>query len=212
MSLPLRQPKRPFQPSITSYLGREASQPPRQSQSQSQPRLPTAIQVSLLNVGMRVRKAVPEGYKTKRVESLLRTPLSAHNGNGEVERPPELLPFCGMHRVGGMVQEIGGAACDDEEWVPSSQESGASVSSAWSVNPRKRGPEGDDLELGCFLDESVFAGCMDEEHQMKAARPIAQAVSRRRGLREKIVMSSGGQSAGFDFDDADFLSPMEGLL
>jgi len=87
--------KRKFQPSITSYFALRdgfdqdddlrgidpptrsrqhhqhlhsvtATQRPRESLA---PTLPGPLQTGLLNVGMRVRKAVPEGYKTQKLLS-----------------------------------------------------------------------------------------------------------------------------------------------
>ncbi|KAF4556106.1 Hypothetical protein D9617_1g079810 [Elsinoe fawcettii] len=58
------------QPSITSFFASSGSGNPTPSSAPDTPTrsglspLPTQIQSSLLNVGMRVRKSVPEGYKT----------------------------------------------------------------------------------------------------------------------------------------------------
>ncbi|MCJ1308592.1 hypothetical protein MMC25_002245 [Agyrium rufum] len=62
---PAHQHKRLFQPSITSFFATStlpsAAQPLPPPPSHA---LPSEIQSSLLNLGMRIRKAVPEGYKT----------------------------------------------------------------------------------------------------------------------------------------------------
>ncbi|KAK7545883.1 ribonucleotide reductase inhibitor-domain-containing protein [Phyllosticta citricarpa] len=103
--------KRPFQPSITTFFARSdrsdidtaASPSHGPSHQQGIQVLPANIQASLLNVGMRVRKAVPEGYQTHTknmapaFSSTTRPPTeSIHN------RPAELLPFCGLHKTGGL--------------------------------------------------------------------------------------------------------------
>ncbi|KAI0393791.1 ribonucleotide reductase inhibitor-domain-containing protein [Xylariaceae sp. FL0594] len=92
--------------------------------------LPAAVQANLLSVGMRVRKSVPEGYKTGSYSSGSKlwgetngggfgsssspapaTDINAYMtmmGEGQRSRanafssPRELLPFCGIHKVGGM--------------------------------------------------------------------------------------------------------------
>jgi hypothetical protein len=95
--------KKPFQPSITSYFARADRQnglsaPP----TLSTPALEEHIQVSLAQVGMRIRKAVPEGYKTQKAVSTY-TPASAPITTMTISsRPSELLPFCGLHKIGGL--------------------------------------------------------------------------------------------------------------
>lgn len=111
--------KRPFQPSITSYFARadrfDADTSPSLARNQPQHQglapVPVNVQASLLNVGMRVRKSVPEGYKTHK--SLPPTvipsaqPLHEHKPQATFapapsnSRPTELLPFCGIHKTGG---------------------------------------------------------------------------------------------------------------
>ncbi|KAI0172890.1 ribonucleotide reductase inhibitor-domain-containing protein [Hypoxylon sp. FL1284] len=81
---------------------------------QSSP-LPESVQANLLSVGMRVRKSVPEGYKTGTYsafalwdETDAGVPANATTmGEGRsranaISTPRELLPFCGIHKVGGM--------------------------------------------------------------------------------------------------------------
>lgn len=59
------------------------------------PVVPAKVQSSLLNVGMRVRKSVAEGYKTKKAEMM--TLASAGAGAGA---SAELAPFCGSSKMG----------------------------------------------------------------------------------------------------------------
>ena len=107
--------KRPFQPSINSYSGRVNQTEPDQTLplagidtvSVQGHYLPATIQSSLLDVGMRVRKSVPEGYKTKRKVSATAPPTfdaaSDHSkgmrGNISTEFPG-LVPYCGIPKVG----------------------------------------------------------------------------------------------------------------
>jgi hypothetical protein len=143
--------KRPYQPPITSFFTPydfgdlsesddergpgpnsrrriSASGPKHQHQQFQQP-LPGSVQADLLNVGMRVRKSVPEGYKTHKTISLPsiqttltlsphgastttmtttqeysvkppREPVAAH-----VQHQRELLPFCGLQKIGGYAEQ-----------------------------------------------------------------------------------------------------------
>ncbi|KAI1181224.1 ribonucleotide reductase inhibitor-domain-containing protein [Nemania sp. FL0916] len=76
--------------------------------------LPATVQANLLSVGMRVRKSVPEGYKTGDCNNAFAlwdegdaNPDVEIMGEGQRSRanafssPRELLPFCGLHKVGG---------------------------------------------------------------------------------------------------------------
>ncbi|KAJ4288468.1 hypothetical protein N0V90_011704 [Kalmusia sp. IMI 367209] len=142
--------KRPFQPSITTYFapydygassesdderGPGPTTRPRSSASgakhQHHQHLPGTVQADLLSVGMRVRKSVPEGYKTHKTVSLptIQTTLSrSPNGSSTATitttttaeysvKPPrdpvpahvqhqrELLPFCGLQKIGGYAEQ-----------------------------------------------------------------------------------------------------------
>ena len=134
----------PAQRHITSFFARDESAPApapgeRASRSPSReissPLLPPNVQANLLAVGMRVRKSVPEGYKTGKEADERTTPShyrpqpkapSAYASSyraflqsaGRPAAPPplprELLPFCGLNKVGGLdVQSFG-----DEEGRP----------------------------------------------------------------------------------------------
>lgn len=150
--------KRPFQPSITSYFYvREDSSdgefddergpgPITRNPQTTQlrlgergrkhrdresviPAVPTTVQADLLSVGMRVRKSVPEGYKTHKTNSGMGLPSiqttlargqaanTTTNGDAYSVKPPrdavpeafqhqrELLPFCGLHKIGGYAEQ-----------------------------------------------------------------------------------------------------------
>ncbi|KAI0101300.1 ribonucleotide reductase inhibitor-domain-containing protein [Daldinia grandis] len=74
--------------------------------------LPASVQANLLSVGMRVRKSVPEGYKTRSCSAFALCDESnnvsaATMGEGRsranaISTPRELLPFCGINQVGGL--------------------------------------------------------------------------------------------------------------
>lgn len=133
--------KRPFQPAITSYFNRyddldsddddeprglvpnnrprTQPRPPQQRESLA-PQVPGHVQADLLQVGMRVRKSVPEGYKTHSAKLAtlpsIQTTLSRPPSTFDVKPPREpvpdafvkgreLLPFCGLHKVGGYAEQ-----------------------------------------------------------------------------------------------------------
>ncbi|ERF72541.1 hypothetical protein EPUS_02823 [Endocarpon pusillum Z07020] len=120
--------RRRFQAPITSFFTSESSsscdpsdtlQAQQHGQDVSSPPLPHEIQSSLLTVGMRIRKSVPEGYKTHKMlhssslydhsSYLLNSGVQDHNSTIPIILPSttraayaELAPFCGLHKVGGM--------------------------------------------------------------------------------------------------------------
>lgn len=138
--------RRRFQAPITSFFTTESLHPcdasgSLQAQQHGQPpsssHLPHEIQSSLLTVGMRIRKSVPEGYKThKTLQSshvydypgyFLRSGTQDHNFATLTTVPSttraayaELAPFCGLHKVGGMaVQPLPVALSGNHGHVPS---------------------------------------------------------------------------------------------
>ncbi|CAK7566349.1 MAG: hypothetical protein SEPTF4163_004289 [Sporothrix epigloea] len=132
----------PSQRQITNFFGRDLDYEPGLSSSSrpgcdhrsSSPQLPPSVQANLLAVGMRVRKSVPEGYKTKGMDGPSARPTAATGtaykpsySSYNVANPTpassqltsttqrELTPFCGLHKVGGLgVQTFG----DDEYGQP----------------------------------------------------------------------------------------------
>ncbi|CCU77416.1 hypothetical protein BGHDH14_bgh03455 [Blumeria hordei DH14] len=121
------------QPAITSYFTADGTSPTEARPTPntiSQPIIPASIQSSLLNVGMRIRKAVPEGYKTKHNNQSPNSIVeqTAPYGRGPKNtseskfvcddwqssiasqpRPQldqrELTPFCGLLKVGNWQQQ-----------------------------------------------------------------------------------------------------------
>jgi hypothetical protein len=98
----------PAQRQITSFFSRaHASDSTCDTVSRS-PALPLDVQAKLLQVGMRVRKSVPEGYKTVchderpvgAVPSIRSTAYT--NTTSSAPAPRELVPFCGLHSIGGL--------------------------------------------------------------------------------------------------------------
>ncbi|OAX77434.1 hypothetical protein ACJ72_08268 [Emergomyces africanus] len=124
------------------------------------PALPHKVQSSLLTVGMRVRKSVPEGYKTETTVTKMGVFTSHANSSSATSqtRTPttstsyaELAPFCGVLKTGnfavqtfpraptGPDQEMHHSHALDEEWdkgsIPSSSlESTDSFSSQTTIH------------------------------------------------------------------------------
>lgn len=121
---PLHRQKRPFQPSITSYFGREDREECLRTTIPQRPVLEPSVQSDLLSVGMRIRKAVPEGYKTHKTILLYSsTPPPSNTAPSNARAytstrqsgPAELLPFCGLHKVGGHSVQNASAPVDSHE-------------------------------------------------------------------------------------------------
>ncbi|KAF2120088.1 ribonucleotide reductase inhibitor-domain-containing protein, partial [Lophiotrema nucula] len=133
--------KRQYQPAITSFFARddrdgidiwdERGPGPITRHGESQqhhssrprdslvPSVPGHVQADLLSVGMRVRKSVPEGYKTHKMNTGIALPsiqttlskappITIKPPRDAVDGPQhqrELLPFCGLHKIGGFAEQ-----------------------------------------------------------------------------------------------------------
>lgn len=104
----------------------------------TQPSLPASVQSNLLSVGMRVRKSVPEGYKTGDYSAFTLfsehstpplTPDRSFAQSPSIRQhcaPKELAPFCGIMKTGGFgIQEFSPPA---EHEVPSLSSQGSTIS------------------------------------------------------------------------------------
>lgn len=103
----------PAQRQITSFFSAAGTTHISDSEDivPTRPVLPADTQSNLLNVGMRVRKSVPEGYKTGSYSafSLFDDPKTTQPPTAVARTTPssytgqrELLPFCGINKVGGL--------------------------------------------------------------------------------------------------------------
>jgi Ribonucleotide reductase inhibitor len=128
--------RRRFQPPITSFFTSASSssdtvQNPGQEHQEPliSPPLSHEIQSSLLTVGMRIRKSVPEGYKTHKMmysKDVLASGLRGYDSVTQNTASPtaysgyaELAPFCGLHKIGGMaVQVMPAASGPASEYLP----------------------------------------------------------------------------------------------
>ena len=231
--------KRPFQPSISSYFGhvKDADfHPATAPTSTLGPILPATVQSSLLNVGMRVRKSVPEGYKTRQKmvcdpskqfgasSSKSSRSLSASTSfNG-------LLPYCGILKVGGYESQqpvpeetdLPPLQFDSDDWsFPSSQESNVSTTSnpsliapsyisiaTTSCNKRRReDADEEDLDLE---SQPVSPRSRPISHtrmpNLNDIRAIALPKSRRKVSQAEDIEESEMVDVG-DFGEAAFLRP-----
>lgn len=238
--------KRQYQPSIDTYFHRaplipqdgNVPNPPR-TRSSKQSILPNEVQASLLNVGMRVRKAVPDGYRSAvnvASSKMHDSPPSslAYKGSDVVQRPAELTPFCGIHRIGGLsTQSEGLVDCvsadgtrrdwgfdeGDMEDISSSQSSQATTVSTDSAprqmfrrSSKKRALDEDDGSK-IAVDGGgggVLVPVLPDPSANELAREIAQPSSRRRRLKamrrdERPQFTSIDE---MDFEEAPFLRPL----
>ncbi|KAK4239163.1 ribonucleotide reductase inhibitor-domain-containing protein [Achaetomium macrosporum] len=141
------------------------------------PHLPPQVQTDLLTVGMRVRKAIPEGYKTGSTYSAFSLWAETNNSANNSRPTPasttpaysstmrELEPFCGINKVGGLAFQPAYSTPGGEDAMPgltSSQDtvaSDASNSSSFTIpsvsittataSTRKRSFTAEEDEIAC---------------------------------------------------------------
>ncbi|EFR03992.1 hypothetical protein MGYG_06996 [Nannizzia gypsea CBS 118893] len=208
--------KRRFQVPITQYFSPSPSQQTGSEPSShfnynapthsAHPTLPATIQSSLLAVGMRVRKAVPEGYRTKIIakpnyhQPKATTQNEQYTASSISPAHTELIPFSGAFKVGNYgVQSfpepsaamvgpmVTGRQLDEESLPSSSQESTQSFDSSVSLprpNPYKRGFDEDDED---FESQDVFPSRIYPAH----SRPTLQP---RTGRQRTLLKSSPASS------------------
>ena len=186
----------PSQRQITAFFSSTrpgSTTAPSQKHSQ-RPVLPDDVESDLLSVGMRTRKAVQDGHKTGSYNAFslfnIHTPIRTRRGAAGAG---ELVPFCGMHKVGGHAVQPALPADDDDEDVPGLTSSQETVGSIEFENSRKRGFEEEDEELAGDMVGS------------EGNRVIAVPRRRRKGAKDQENM---GISVD-DFEEADFLAERE---
>ncbi|KHO01282.1 Ribonucleotide reductase inhibitor [Metarhizium album ARSEF 1941] len=220
----------PSQRQITSFFASrapgEAGDEPPQPQPPRQPRLPSSVQSNLLSVGMRVRKSVPEGYKT--------SGTSAFKLWTDKTKPPamcgpltktrmgassrELLPFCGINKVGGLDSQPVFRSDDEDESAPELDDvpgltmSQESVDSNAPEPSRKRG-HNDDERPDCPTLLALPSKGWDDEVSPRSFAPSQWGNSRvmavpRTRLKKRPSLKDMGQenmAVDGDFGEADFL-------
>ena len=217
--------RRRFQPPITTFFSTssEASSSTTYATSHNHysaatcsphPVLPDKVQSSLLSVGMRVRKAMAEGYKTqmaleeeKALASKVAPQTAVSQAYPSSNTHAELAPFAGATgSSNNLVTDDG----DAFSLPPSSQESvNSSVSFPGAMNGQKR-PFDDDI----FVDEDVDLDDADNDTWREApvGRPILAPSlgSQRRRVPPPQKTSSVDTPMAFDdFEEATFLRRRE---
>ncbi|TAQ88577.1 hypothetical protein B7494_g3104 [Chlorociboria aeruginascens] len=209
------QAKRPYngsQSQITNYFSPSTSTTPPpypRCGHIAPPPLPAAVQSNLLSVGMRVRKSVPEGYKTGSYSAFTlfadSSAPSSFSSTSNTDMPQErkigrsrareLTPFCGILKVGGMgVQDLP----EEEDDVPSlSQGSTDSEVSVQSLGNKRRFEE--EAEDGDGRSVFRLGNGWSEDRVF--------AVPRRKKEKVGVVMGQENMNIieGNDFEDAEFL-------
>ncbi|GAB0137103.1 hypothetical protein EsDP_00005386 [Epichloe bromicola] len=217
----------PAQRQITSFFpsraaGDEAA--PSESQTSRQPLLPSSVQANLLTVGMRIRKSVPEGYKTcgpsafKLWTDNTPPPQRASASSALRASSRELVPFCGINKIGGLDFQPALASDDDDEGpnldaVPELTLSQESVESNVSESSRKRVYDENDRDDEPTMLTQPSKG-WDEEVSPRSFAPSEWRTSRvmavpRSRARKSAVPFKGidqeNMAVDGDFEDADFL-------
>ncbi|KAI9849171.1 MAG: hypothetical protein M1837_005401 [Sclerophora amabilis] len=213
-----RESKRPYQPDITSYFALADRDAPERSRASASTRslspiLPSNVQSSLLNVGMRVRKSVPEGYRTKPLHDAGAVHHRHHSQmfQSPQRAPAELSPYCGIMKVGGHSHQESTSALSQttfpDEWsddfgLPgSSQESNTSVFSTESVpatapesmaqhNKRRFDDDHDPADSFIYEDDATSLASYPVSHtsmpDFDVIRPLARPRTRRKQTRSSM--------------------------
>ncbi|KAL7934221.1 ribonucleotide reductase inhibitor domain-containing protein [Trichoderma chlorosporum] len=203
----------PAQRQITSFFtGSPNAGQPASSQPTLRPEVPANVQANLLSVGMRVRKSVPEGYKTidlskpKSVPSSIATKDLRRPVAAAKQTPNELLPFCGINKIGGLDTQPESRFLDEDvpalDNIPELTMSQESVDSVVESEPsRKR-----------FYDDDLWSFETSEMDHAQTAfnnRPIAVAHSQIKKAYAPQAFEEEDMAVDVDedqdFPDADFL-------
>lgn len=227
--------KRPFQPSISSYFGNhthDSDMLPVAQMSTSSSTLPTIIQSSLLNVGMRVRKSIPQGYQTQRkltcgLPDAYRHPGPEHNSVTPSRGFTGLVPYCGILNTGGhsiqpapSEEDLPPLQFDSGDWAfLSSQKSEASceylvpVVTVPVVSSHKRRREDEDDELDVESQPVSPRSYPPFSHtrmpNLDQLRPIALPKTRKKAVLEALELKESEMIDVEDFGEADFFRPDE---
>jgi hypothetical protein len=229
--------KRQYQPPIHSFFQRNAiaSGPssPSHSASPLSPPLPAETQSSLLSVGMRVRKSVPEGYKTHKTMPTEAFPFpSTAPAVAEPTRRPvhntansrELAPWCGLHKVGGFSAQASPAppssappafqteveGANSMPGLSMSQSSLASTvplsfSASKTANKRSYDDDAED-DVDAYFDEIEAE---EKNVPVEARRTARLKNSPCKQVSGRVAVFNSAVGVEGDFEEAGFLAPME---
>ena len=227
--------KRQYQPSNQTHLGSYFNRdtvPSLQRSDSLSPALPADTAASLLSVGMRVRKSVPEGYKTHKTVGSPGFPFPSTappTSSAPVRtayspmQTRELTPFCGLHKIGGLAeQEMPSSApaimrTDEEDdydmpALSTSQGSFMSTQHSFAGQPpaytesKKRSYEDEaEEDMDAFFDQQE-----DDDMAMAQQSASARPIARLKGTTQKVPQQHGVRIFGSDdFEEAPFLMPMD---
>ncbi|OAA36656.1 Ribonucleotide reductase inhibitor [Metarhizium rileyi] len=221
----------PAQRQITSFFATRLpgdaadeaqSEPPRQ------PVLPSSVQSNLLSVGMRVRKSVPEGYKTVGTSAFkLWTDNTAPASQAATQTTNtarlrvssrELLPFCGINKVGGLDSQPSFRSDDEHDPTPELDDvpeltmSQESVESNTPESSRKR-CHSDDERPDCPTLLALPSKGWDDQVSPRSFAPSqwgnrrVMAVPRTRVKKRPSTkhVDQENMAVDGDFEEADFL-------
>lgn len=214
----------PSQRQITSFFQARSESPSDSDGPLRSPRLPANVESNLLSVGMRIRKSVPEGYKTVGPSAFKlwtdNTPLPTGPKSTQVSSTPpkaqratsrELLPFCGINKVGGLDSQPD-ARCDTDDDLPGldeipgltmSQESTDSTASTGNTRKRFISDETED-PVQVWMEDSAGDGSLASTG-MGNARIMAVPKSRVQGKATQHVVDQENMAVDGDFEEAGFL-------
>ncbi|KAF1811508.1 hypothetical protein P152DRAFT_459450 [Eremomyces bilateralis CBS 781.70] len=221
--------KRPFQPTIDSYFTQPKSSP--NANHKLSPPIPNNVQSSLLSVGMRVRKAVPEGYKTHKTLTDVPDipPTTTHIATSfstlhpeasqpdhpppiPQQRPAELLPFCGLLKTGNFATQdpsypVNAYALPGDLGIASD---GTTSFSSQESNVSHMSSDSVPAGRPGNTRKRVLREYEEEDAEMDAGLGDVA------GMRQFAVAKSGGRKSlggarmvPGDFEEAEFLQPRE---
>ena len=196
------------------------------------PTLPDHVQSLLINVGMRVRKSVPEGYKTHKSLPVPATASIPQHPSNDLPtssapelytKPSELAPFCGLHKIGGFGSQPTSSA-PGLSHTQSTIASSVSTPQTPQTNTRKRSYADDmEAELDSFFDDEQDQNdsMLDNTTSPKPKYPLSHSSMPDLSAKAGIVSPQSRPKARMktrsphkllhDFSDEDvgFLQPMD---
>ncbi|KAI5255203.1 hypothetical protein E4T42_01988 [Aureobasidium subglaciale] len=202
------------------------------------PQQPDHVQSLLINVGMRVRKSVPEGYKTHKslpVPTMSYMHPASISANSENEmptssapelytKPSELAPFCGLHKIGGFNSQPTSSA-PSLSYTQSTMASSIDMPQTPKTNTLKRS-YADEIEedLDNYFDDEQQQqndSMLDDLSSPKTKYPLGHSSMPNLNAQNSIVSPQSRPKARMktrsphkllqDFTDEDvaFLQPMD---
>ncbi|CAM1506259.1 Fc.00g059000.m01.CDS01 [Cosmosporella sp. VM-42] len=197
----------PSQRQITSFFN---PRNPADASEAERPILPSSVEANLLSVGMRIRKSVPEGYKTVGPSAFKlwtdNAPLPVQSATGPAgvkASSRELLPFCGINKVGGLdtqpefeVEHDDVPGLDAIPGLTMSQESADGMDAAQEVSRKRIFDEDEDA----LNDAGALA-----TSEYSNARILAVPKSRTKKALAYRDIGQENVTVDNDFLDAEFL-------